>query len=464
MRFQAGPALNRLIKKAVVRLPGALFPAGLFRVVFPAVCLPAVFLFISCVTANLYIPVDIEVEREEFAQAAAVLESKKTTIYREKDMVLYYLDKGMLDHLAGNYRESSVSLEDGERAIEENFAVSVSQEVGMILVNERSREYDGEDYEDVYLNAFNALNYYHQGELDEALVEIRRMNNKLRNLSVKYGAVTSGVQRLALENGVEVPKNYNASVQFDNSALARYLGMLFYRGDGALDDVRIDRDQLMLAFANAPEIYTHPVPSSIDGELAIPAGMARLNVIAFAGKTPVKTETTTRIPLGLNWIKIALPVMTARPSLISSAVVELDSGERFDLELLENLGTVAAATFERKKSVIYARTVVRASIKGISSVVLGVAAEESKKDEDSFLFGLLSLGAQLFAEASEQADLRVSRYFPGKAYVGALNVEPGIYSFTVHFYGGSRIIASHRFENISIEKNALNLVEVVCLK
>jgi hypothetical protein len=422
------------------------------------------FVCISCVTTDPYIPVDADVDREEFAQAAGVLDSKKESIYRNKDRVLYFLDRGMLTHYAGDYKESSVSLGEGERAIEENFAVSISQEAGTLMLNDLSREYDGEDYEDVYLNVFNALNYYHQGDMDEALVEIRRMNNKLRNLSVKYGTMMSAVQKAALENGTEIPKKSGDPIKFENSALARYLGMLFYRANGDMDDARIDRDQLKLAFAAAPKIYTHPVPSSLNDELEIPAGMARLNVLAFAGRTPVKIEEVIRIPLGSNWIKIALPVMQARPSVITSIEVVFDGGEHFSLELLEDMGAVAAATFERKRDLIYARSIIRATIKGVSAAAFDSMADNSKNRDNAALFSLLSLGTQIFAEASERADLRVSRYFPGNAYVGALTVKPGRYSFFVYYYAGSKTAAARRFEDVSIQQNVLNLMEVVCLK
>ncbi|MDR1929523.1 MAG: hypothetical protein LBQ44_02730 [Treponema sp.] len=448
-------------KKAAARRPrGIPPPARLFPILFRAGT--AAFLLVSCATVDHHVPVDGAVDREEFTQAAAVLESQKKTIYRENDNVLYCLDKGMLNHYAGNYELSSASLEEGERAIEKNFAVSVSQEIGVFLVNEKAREYDGEDYEDVYLNVFNALNYYHRGEIDEALVEIRRINGKLRNLSVKYGAVMSAMQKAALENNVEIPKNPQASVKFDNSALARYLGMLFYRGQGAMDDARIDRDQIKIAFADAPAVYTQGLPSSIGAELEIPPGMARLNVIAFAGRAPIKTEEVLRIPVGFNWIKIALPVMKARPSAVTAVELVLDGGKRFSLELLENMGAVAETTFAQKKAVIYTRSIIRASVKGVSAMVFDIMSETS--EDNSALFGLLSLGSQIFAEASEQADLRMSRYFPEKAYVGGLNVPPGVYSFTVHFYSKSGTIVSRRFENVPVNQGVLNLTEAVCLK
>jgi hypothetical protein len=375
----------------------------------------------------------------------------------------------MLSHYAEDWSASSSLLEQGERTIEENFAVSITQEIGTYLVNDLSREYDGEDYEDVYLNVFNALNYYHRNKdgevsLDEALVEIRRMDNKLKNLSVKYGAMISGLQKTALENNTEIPGNPETPQEFSNSALARYLGMLFYRGEGAMDDARIDRDGLKLAFADYPHVYGYPVPSSIDEELEIPPGMARLNVLGFSGRLPVKTAETLRIPIGRSWIKIALPVLTPRPSRVGSVKVIFDSGEGFDLELLEDIGKVAETTFSRKKSVIYLRTIIRATVKGVSAGVFN-AMSESDNEQNNALFSLLGIGAQIFTEASEKADLRSTRYFPGKVYAGGINLEPGMYSFTVVYRAvNGEIVAERYFKNIEVKANKLNLTEAVCLK
>jgi hypothetical protein len=80
------------------------------------------------------------------------------------------------------------------------------------------------------------------------------------------------------------------------------------------------------------------------------------------------------------------------------------------------------------------------------------------------ILGLLSIGAQVFAEASEKADLRISRYFPAKAYVGGITLTPGTYSYTVTYYSGNRAVSSVRQENVAIRAGGLNLAETICLK
>jgi hypothetical protein len=309
------------------------------------------------------------------------------------------------------------------------------------------------------------LNYYHRDEFEDAMVEIRRMSNKLQYLSAKYGAVITNRQKKALEENVPLPPDENAPSQFSDSALARYIGMLFYRGSGRWDDARIDRDRLRTAFANSPNVYPHPEPSSLGEELDIPGGMARLNVIAFGGLSPVKEEETLRIPIPpARYVKIALPKMVSRPSKIRRIEAALDTGERFNLELLEDIEAVARETYKEKEQVIYLKSIVRATVKGLASSVLGAAATEQEGGA-SLIFSVLSLGAQVYAEASEQADLRLSRYFPGRAYVGGINLAPGLYSFSVTYYDQSdRALAVFRYEDVPVRENRLNLTEAVCLR
>ncbi|MDR2634264.1 MAG: hypothetical protein LBC51_11695 [Treponema sp.] len=419
---------------------------------------------LSCATGNPYLKVDNAVEAGDHHEGIAILEEEKKTIYRDKDAILYYLDKGMITHYAQEYDDSTKILQEGERAIEEAFTKSITMEIGSYLLNDKTREYDGEDYEDIYINVFNALNYYHKQQLEDALVEIRRMNNKLRFLASKYGELKTNLQQKALAEGGEVPPNPESPVQFSDSALARYLGMLFYRGIGNYDDARIDGDSLKVAFANAPSVYAYPLPPSLDEELRVPAGKARLNVIGFSGLSPVKTEETLRIPIpGPRYIKIALPVMESRPSQVQRIEVVFEDGTRFDLALLEDMEAVARETFKEKVNLIYLKSVIRATIKGVTSSALGAAADNTEGGT-SLLFSALSLGTQVFAEASEQADLRLSRYFPAKAYVGGITLDPGTYAFTTYYYGanGKRLAS---FENtLTVRADRLNLVEVVCLK
>ncbi len=424
-------------------------------------------LFVSCSSTSHYKKADEAVLQGDFAKGVAELESQKDA-YSKKDEVLLYLDLGMLNHYAEDYNKSSGLLQSGERAIEAAFTKSITRGLGSYLVNDNTLEYAGEDYEDIYINVFNSLNYYHQGNLEGALVEIRRIDNKLKYLSTKYGTVITNLQSSLLEEDVNIPYDPNAvTVTFTNSALARYMSMLFYRGEGLWDDVRIDRNFIKLAFADQPAMYPFPLPSTIDEESEIPRGKARLNIVSFNGFSPIKVQETLRIPITLDghYVKIALPTMQSRASAIAFTEVKMDSGETFYLELIEDIDIIAKETFKIKQSAIYLKSIIRASTKAAAAVVLDAASSSTSNENASAAFAILSLGTQIFAEVSEQADIRAAHYFPGRALVGGITLDPGLYSFTVNYYDYKRhLIYQQRFEQIPVYENQLNLVEVICLK
>jgi hypothetical protein len=125
--------------------------------------------------------------------------------------------------------------------------------------------------------------------------------------------------------------------------------------------------------------------------------------------------------------------MVSRPSEVGRIEVVFDNHETFTLEVREDMEAVARETFKERLKVIYLKSVIRAIAKGSTAMVVN----EVGQYEDGLtgaVFGLLGLGTQIFAEASETADLRLSRYFPAKAYVGGITLRPGRYSFSVHYY------------------------------
>jgi hypothetical protein len=95
---------------------------------------------------------------------------------------------------------------------------------------------------------------------------------------------------------------------------------------------------------------------------------------------------------------------------------------------------------------------------------LGIAANE-REGTSSLVLQLSSIAVQAFAEGSERADTRVSRYFPGQAYVTGINLPPGSYNFQIKYYNkNNREIASVLHQNIIIKENEVNIAQAVYLK
>jgi hypothetical protein len=460
-----------------------LFSACLFLPAFA-------FFFLSCASnSGVYKNIDDAVYENDFERGIAEIiigQERIRPIYPEKNAVSLFLDKGLLEHYAGNYSSSSRDLENAERLIREAFTKSITAGITSYIANDNTKEYPGEDYEDIYLNVFNALNYYHNNNTEEAMVEIRKItmsNGKLDLLSKKYeegSELATQHMHVTLHNigfpdTIELPTG--EPVLFSDSALARYLSALFYQGQGKTDDARIEFDRLNAAFYGNPKIYYHPFPKSAEEAQNIPPGKARLNVIAFSGLSPIKEEKVynqyfpffrNRV---LHYTQFKLPVLVKRPGIIDRIQVKISGQNSFDLELMEDMGAVARETYNARFANMFFKTYIRTIIKyatadvGANATASRFDRENEAQNEAGSLIALIyAIAGKLTADSSEAADIRMGRYFPDKAYIGGINLDPGIYNVNVTFYNQGKVVAMDDYKELYVRANALNLIEAVSLK
>lgn len=406
--------------------------------------------------------VDSYRDEGDYQRAFTVLEEAKEDLYTAKDKVLYHLNAGMLAHFAGLGNEAIAHLEEAERKIEENLTKSFSAEIGTFLVNDTVRDYAGEDYEDVYTNLFLALEQYRRGDLERMMVELRRADNKLSVLARKYEVPLKKASAAAGEPSM-------VSLRFSNSALIHYLSLLGYRALGRADDVRFDAQRINDAFETQPMIYPFPLPASIKEEASLKRdGTARINFLVFSGKSPEKISEVMRLSLADgHYIKLALPVMQNRYSPIVDIRVVFDTGQVVQLELLEDMAAVATETFRLNSAFIRAKTIIRATAKSLAGVVVDASSRsESSSSGDEALAAWLkvfSLFLQVFQEVSEVPDLRMSRYFPGMAFIGGISLPAGQYGMRIEYVSSrGKILYTQRVEAFTARSGILNLVQGIC--
>lgn len=436
-----------------------------------------------------FVEVDKLARSGQYEEAATMLTGEdRDRFYTKRDKVLYHLDVGMLLHYAHEHDRSTEHLTEAEFLIEEYFTKSISQAAATLLINDTKQDYAGEDYEDIYLNVFKALNFLKQDEFDPAFVEVRRINNKLNLLEDKYQGVASGYN-----NAEESEMQFEpGETNFHNSALARYLSMIMYRAEGDYDGARIDRNKIDEAFQTQPGIYNFDKPNLSDA--LDPSVGPRLIVMAFSGESPEKRADTLRVitendlviiqgerendegVLEMNRLnvfpfpgveggfrfKFQMPRLELRGSDVARIQVLVDGSPIGTLERIESIQKVAQETFEVRKPLIYLKTITRVVVKGI-------LAERGKEQlqratADAGALGLLGsiaagIATDVAVDVSEQADLRISRYFPAFAYIGEFEVPEGEHTITIRYYDGlGNRLAEESFGPRMIEGTGLNLV------
>lgn len=406
--------------------------------------------------------------------------AKKEELYTKKDRVLYYLDKGIVLYYQGKFRESNKLLDKAERSMEELFTKSISSITASYLMNDNVIAYYGETYENIYVNIFKALNYLNLNQPEEALVEVKRINIKLRELDQKYGDMAREMNKK--KKGPEVKVK---SVGFYNDVLAQYLSYLIYRMQEEEDDSRISFEKIKEAWQTQSNIYNYRRPDYVREFVSGPK--TTLNVIAFTGNAPKKVAVGGKITTYKNYLgisdltqpialpnvpfpglkpgyhfKFEFPIIKKTPSSIKRIEVFIDGAKAGELQLLEDMGRVAEETFESRKTMIYIKTLIRTVTKGL------IAAEAKKRlkkemGANPLLGALMDAAVDAGVDATEKADIRCWRTMPENCYIGEFETSPGVHSVQVRFLTANGLLVNERTISNFEVKNTLNILDVFSL-
>ena len=424
-----------------------------------------VFSFCSCVsTSNYHSQFLMEAQNGNYEFAYYTIEETPKSFYSNYDEVLRMLDLGVLAHYLGDGEKSIEYLNQAENLIYENYTKSISQNINSYILNDNFIDYAGEEYEDIYVNLFKCLSFISQENYEGAFVEIRRFDNKLKTLSVKY---QDKIEEMKINADIDsnAYKGNDTKINFYDSAFARYLSMLLYIYEKDFSSANIDYKYLVSAFENQNTLYNFSIPNQLTENFNTPKDKIRLNVVAMSGLAPKKIEDSfSNIRYGL---KIALPVMQKNSSEIKSIklmVKEKSTNQIYtkEFEKIESVSNIAMDTFKQRQNLIYTKSIARSLLKAGTSNIL---EELSEDNSDSSIFGVLHIVSLIANQVTEVADIRTSRYFPSDIYISGLDLNPGIYDVCVCFLSsqGNEIYTEY-FYDYSVSENKINILEAVCLK
>lgn len=400
------------------------------------------------------------IAQRQFAQAETYLETQKETSYGKRNMVLYYLDKGLVQHHAGKYKESDASFDKAERRMDELYTTSLTKASGLLLLNDATMDYAGEPYERALTHVCRALNYVFLGNHDEALVESRKVERFLTELGDKAGS---------------------RSVYKDD-AFARYLDALLYADAGKRDDARISYQAAKAAYEDyrrtygtAPPRFDFPKAAKNRGELVFihyngvaPRKIVQTFQVAWNQALPVMRQSgdaeaqDARVLNALNAgfmgsaVTVAFPAYTQDPYSIASSEIFVDNQRVGSTILMEDVAAIATKTLEQRMGAIKARAIARATIKYI---LAEAAAKAAAKACDAKLSGwqatLCKAAARGVAHgaaaASETADTRSWAALPAQIRMARVKVEAGKHDVAVYYKTGTGVtISSQAFSGVMI--------------
>lgn len=344
------------------------------------------------------------------AQSAAELFAKKAK-EEGKDQVLYMLDYGLALHEAGDLKKSNEILIDADRLADVKDYVSLSRQAGSLFLNDSLIEYKSERFENLLINAYLALNFTLLGDFENALVECRRMDEKL--------------YKMKLENEDQ-----------KKSFFARYLSAMIWEAEKNWDSAYID---YLNAYNLEPD---HPF---LRKDLIRSAWRARRyedlakweKKFGIKDIKKIKTDATEMGELVFiyqqGWIPRKHPRpgnyrfshLVPVPAGFTRAVVEVDGRRSRETDMLYNVGREAIRTLDADFNYLVAKRIV------------GVVAKEVVADQIRQKNEALGALASIAMHLADQADLRQWSTLPESFQIAKLALAPGTHNVTVYARGGA---------------------------
>jgi hypothetical protein len=338
------------------------------------------------------------------------------------DRLLALMDQGMVLHAAGKFEESIKVLAEADKLSERLDFTSVSEEAKVLLSSERERAYRGEDFEKLMISTLQALNYAQLGKDEDALVEVRRVNERM--------------QRMINEE----------KKPYEQLAVARYLTGVLWEDQAHADDAFIDYDAANklagdLGSLAEPLVRLAKETGRDDAFRQLrkqypwvqPQPLARdegqILVVLEAGKVPVKTNGSRSG--GPKAEVIAVPVFRDRPWIRDSQVVlDGDANTAVRPTTVTSLEQVAKIHLDHRVDGLIARQFGALAIRTGAAVGVGQAT-------GSEALGLITFLALSYVN---QPDLRSWMSLPAEFQLARFRVPAGVHRLSVVAGGGAREI------------------------
>ena len=367
-----------------------------------------------------------------------------------KKQFLYFANNGLLLSLLGEYQESNQYF---EKAYEfgEDYRINYVNEAATYLTNPNFAVYRGEDHEHLLLLYYKAMNYLKLHKTDDALVECRRLNIRLQQLSDRYSSEDKYRTDAFIHTLMGII--YEADSDYNNAFIAYRNAVEVYDQDfmrlfqvGAPEQLK--KDLLRAAFHSGldDEFEHYKTQFGMTDYVVQENPGGELVFFWHNGLGPIKTEWSVEFAiserggqvffsnenLGVNYAfsssdysssqiksltnmqvyRLTLPKYVDRPVYYTNGVLTT-SGVSRPVQLLEDVSKVAFKCLDERMNLELSKALIRLAVKK--------ASEQQIRKKD-YRFGAL-MG--IVNAITEKADTRNWQTLPHNIYYARIPLDVG---------------------------------------
>ncbi len=378
-----------------------------------------------------------------------------------RNRLLYLMELGNLMRLSGDFSSAENLLLQADRLSDQQRGIELGQEIEAFLSSDLALEFRGADYEKVFINYCLAASYASENNMEDALVECRRVNDKLRVLNQNY----------------EENKN-----RYNDDAFIRYLMGILYEKAGDLNNA-------LIAYRNSADVYdsSYALDYGISAPLRVKSDILRLSsvlgmqsvfqdyssrwpevswenegpdqdhgelvVILEVGMIPARVEKSYTFVLNDRVYRVSLPAIIALKQHESWSVTLSSGNTQVQGFLAEDLTAIARKNLEDHAGRDIARAVARLAVKaGLTEA--GEQLVEELTEENSDISRVTGFLLSIVGAVTERADLRAWLTLPSQIFVARLRLPAGEHPVRIEING--RTIYSD--ESVSVDPGGINLL------
>ncbi len=391
------------------------------------------FLFIALVSCASYTEQTESVRRSYYMgdNELALSKLEKSDLKTDhKSKLLYHLEKSSILDRLGRFDQQRQELFTADKVAADLFSVSITNTAQTFILSERSADYAGEDFEKVAIHIMLALSFIEEKNFNAALIEARKINNVLKEITKDYESnnnsynedafarLLSGIIYEALGQSDDAIIDYRKAYQLYNSK-----GFRNFCDEGGAPSFLVKSMLNLATERKRKDLFDQVVkenPSAHEEWLKThfkSKSHGELIVIHQQGSIAIKRAKEFILPFGRQIVRFSFPYYP-EPASFNSYVgftgVKLNNGFAIEGSNVSNLDRIAYQTLEDRRGRLIAKSAARLIAKG--------QLNEQARQNFGPLGGLL---ANIFTAATETADTRSWTLLPKRFYITRLSLPVG---------------------------------------
>lgn len=399
-----------------------------------------------------------DVVKGDYVSADKVL-SKTKLLKKPRNLLLFYMEKGKVEHMKGDYVLSNDYFNKADLLIESERKKIGDELVGLFL-NSMSQNYKAEEFEIFMIHYYKALNYLSLNEIDEALVEARRITLQNYDQGDKYNDKTTRYSKDAFSLNLqgliyEAAKDYNNAFIAYRNAVEVYQSAKdgLYYGVSMPENLKYDVMRMAYFSGFHADVERYEKEFSIKFKNYKETKGGELVLFWENGRAPIKEEENVffslvkgeqggvfftnalgiMIPIDtgiagktnlsdVHSVNIAYPKYINQPLPYSNAKAKVEGQDFFTLELVEDINNLAVSTLQERAGKELGKILTRLAVKKSAEYAVKSVA---RSNDNNAALEALGLGVQLFNLFSEKADTRNWQTLPSQICYARIPLHEG---------------------------------------